>query len=371
VSSEPISLFDYESLAESVMPRRAWDYVAGGVLDEITVARNRSAFEALTLRTRLLRDVSVRDLSTTLLGTEISLPVLLSPAGAQTLAHPSAELATARGAGASRTLMVAAVRADHTLEEIAGAATGPLWFQLKYFGDAITEDLVRRAEGAGYTALVLTVDSVGNLSKERDVRNRFVDPGAEGMGLANLRVTADRVVDVGDPSAPGWDLEHTPTLTWSVVAWLRGVTSLPLVLKGITTAEDALLAVEHGVDAIIVSNHGGRVLDTMPASIESLPEVVDAVQGRAEVYLDSGVRRGSDVLKALALGARAVGIGRPVFWGLAVNGADGVRHVVEILRAELDGALACCGQTSVRSLEPNVVGRAAPSPGHSVRRPPG
>ena len=358
-ASAPISLFEYEARAEQAMSRRDWDYVAGGVMDEVTVARNRSAFETLTLRTRLLRDVSAVDLTTTVLGTEISLPVFVAPSGAQTLAHARGELETARGAGLSRTLMVAPVRADSTIEEIVAAASGPIWFQLKYFGEAITRELVRRAEEAGCSALVLTVDSVANLPKERDVRNGFVDPGSIGLGSANFAAVAERLPEVGDPSVPGWEVPVAPPATWEVVGRLREETSLPLVLKGITSREDAVLAVEHGVDGLIVSNHGGRVLDTMPAAIESLPEVVAAVDGRAEVYLDSGIRRGSDVLKALALGSRAVGIGRPVFWGLAVNGGDGVHHVLEILRAELEGALACTGQTSVRALEPSIVAGSA------------
>lgn len=350
---DPINLYDYEERAQQALPHHTWDFIAGGAMDEVTTRRNRTAFEALTLRPRFLRDITQRDIATTVLGTEISLPVMIAPAGGHMNAHPEGELATARGAGRSQTLMMLSTSSNYSMEEVAEAATGPLWFQLYHRGYDLTEMLVHRAEEAGFRAICLTVDTPVPSPKERDLRNRYVRP----FDLGNFRAMEDRLGEVsGTDESPNWERARVPPLTWRELEWLRSLTSLPLVLKGIRTGEDAHLAVEHGVNGILVSNHGGRQLDMTTSSIEVLPEVVEAVKGRAEVYLDSGVRRGSDVLKALALGARAVAIGRPLFWGLAVNGADGVHGVLEILREELDRALAYCGQSSVQALEPNLVG---------------
>jgi isopentenyl diphosphate isomerase/L-lactate dehydrogenase-like FMN-dependent dehydrogenase len=296
--------------------------------------------------------VTYRDLSTTVLGTEISFPVMIAPAGGHMSAHPDGELATARGAGMSQTLMILSTSSNYSMEEVAAAASGPLWFQLYHRGYDLTEMLVHRAEEAGFRAICLTVDTPLPAPKERDLRNRYVRP----YDLGNFRGLQERMSEVsGTDESPAWETSRAAPLTWQELEWLRGLTSLPLVLKGIRTAEDAHLAVENGVNGILVSNHGGRQMDMTMSSIEMLPEIVDTVKGQAEVYLDSGVRRGSDVLKALALGARAVAIGRPLFWGLAMNGDAGVHGVLEILRAELDRALGYCGQTSVRELEPNLV----------------
>ena len=349
---DPINLYDYEARAQQILPPHIWDSIAGGAMDEVTTRRNRTAFEALMLRARLLRDVSHRDLSTTVLGAEISFPVMMAPAGGHKSAHPEGELATARGAGKSGTLMILSTASNYSLEEVAEVATGPLWFQLYHSGYDVTEMLVHRSEEAGYKAICLTVDIPVPGPKERDQRNQYVRTIEHG----NFRSMRERQSGVISDETPDWKVAQVPPLTWKELEWLRSLTSLPLVLKGIRTPEDAHLAVEHGVDGILVSNHGGRQLDMTPSSIETLPEIVEAVKGRAEVYLDSGVRRGSDVLMALALGARAVAIGRPFFWGLAVNGAEGVHGVLELLRAELDRALAYCGQTSVREVEPSVVG---------------
>jgi isopentenyl diphosphate isomerase/L-lactate dehydrogenase-like FMN-dependent dehydrogenase len=310
----------------------AWDYFATGVDDETTLAENHAAFERIRLRPRALVDASAPDLRTTVLGSPISMPILVAPSAAHGFAHPDAERATARGAGAARTLMVASTESTAPLEEIAAAATGPLWFQLYvYRNRQIAETLLRRAEDAGFRAVVLTVDLPVNSKKERAIRSEDRRRWLPEGNLTGLAVA---------------DLEAY-NLTWRDLAWLRSRTSLPLVLKGILTAEDAALAVEHGAEGIVVSNHGGRALDSVPASIEALPEVAQAVAGRCEVYLDGGVRRGTDVLKALALGARAVLIGRPALWGLAVDGAQGVQHVLELLRAELERAMRLAGAASL------------------------
>ena len=345
-----ISLFDFEARARLCLPHNVWDFIEAGAMDELTTRRNRTAFEALTLRPRLLRDVSERRLSTTVLGTEISLPVMIAPASDHMNAHPDGELATARGAGMSDTLMILSTASNYSMEEVAENSSCPLWFHLFHAGYDLTKTLVERAEASGYKAIVLTVDAPIPSPKERDIRNRY----QRMFPLGNLRdhLPAEPRAD----AQPRWELSSARPLTWMDLPWLRSLTSLPVVLKGIRTAEDAHIAVESGIDGIFVSTQGGRLLDMTMSSIEALPEVVEAVNGRAEVYLDSGVRRGSDVLKALALGARAVAIGRALFWGLAVNGADGVHSILEILREELDRCLAYCGQTSVQNLETNLVG---------------
>ena len=248
--------------------------------------------------------------------------------------------------------MMCSTSSNCSLEEIAEAATGPLWFQLYHRGYDLTENLVKRAEAAGYRAIVLTVDTPVPSPKERDVRNRYQRPG----DLGNFRDQQDRLSEVsGTDESPTWEMPQSPPLTWAEVEWLRGLTDLPLVLKGVRVAEDARMAVDHGVNGILVSTHGGRQLDSTMSSIEMVPEIVAACGNKAEVYVDSGVRRGSDVLKALALGARAVAVGRPLYWGLAVNGAEGVHHMLELLREEFNRAMAYCGQNSVDDLEDRLL----------------
>ena len=349
---DPINLYDFEARAKQVLPHNNWEFIEAGSMDERTTRRNRSAFEDIVIRPRFLRDISERKLSTTVLGEEISFPVMIAPAGGHMNAHPEGELATARGAGMSNTLMMLSTSSNYSMEEVSEAASGPLWFQLYHRGYDLTEMLVHRAEEAGYKAIVLTVDTPAPSPKDRDIRNRYQRAG----DLGNFRATPDRLSAVsGTDEAPDWQPMQVPPLTWGELEWLRGLTSLPVVLKGIRTAEDAHLAVENGVNGIIVSTHGGRQLDMTMGSIEMLPEVVEAAGDRAEVFLDSGVRRGSDVLKALAMGARAVAVGRPLYWGLAVDGADGVHGMLELLREEFDRVMAYCGQTDAESLESNLV----------------
>ncbi len=349
---DPINLYDYEARAKQVLPHNTWDFIEAGSMDEFTTRRNRSAFEALTLRPRFLREVVNRDISTTVLGEEISLPVMISPAGSHMLAHPDGEIATAKGAGMSDTCMLLSTASNYSMEEVAEAATGPMWFQLYHRGYEYSEMLVHRAEEAGFKAICLTVDTPAPSPKDRDLRNRF----QRTLELGNFRaLAAERSQISGTDDTPGWEVSRVPPLSWRELEWLRGLTSLPLVLKGIRTAEDAHIAVENGVDGILVSTHGGRQLDMTMGAIEMVPEVVEAAKGQAEVYVDSGVRRGSDVIKALALGARAVSIGRPLYWGLAVDGADGVHGVLELLREEIDRTMAYCGQTNIRELEPGVI----------------
>jgi 4-hydroxymandelate oxidase len=347
-----INLFDYEARAKQVLPRAYWDFIAGGSKDEITTRRNRSAFDEISLRPRFLRDVNERKLATTVLGEPISFPVMVCPAGGHKIAHPDGELATARGAGLSKTMMLLSTSSHYSMEEVAEAGEGPKWFQLYHRGYDLTDMLVRRAEYAGYKAVALTVDTPLPAPKERDVRNRYENPYP--LGNFDPNTPAARAMS-GTDEAPNWQPSRVPPLTWKELEWLRGLTKLPLVLKGVRTAEDARIAVESGVNGILVSTHGGRQMDATLSAVESLPEIAEVCKGHAEVYLDSGVRRGSDILKALALGARAVAVGRPLYWGLAVNGAEGVHGVLEILRAELDQVMGYCGQTDVENLEPGLV----------------
>lgn len=353
---QPINLFEYEPLAKARLEPSAYGYYASGADDELSLRDNRAAYTRIMLRPRVLVGVSQIEPATTVLGTPISLPVLVPPMAAQGMAHPEGELATARGVGASGTIMIAATLATRSLEEVAQAATGPLWFQLYVYKDrAVSETLVRRAEAAGYRALVLTVDLPVLGRREADERNGFALPPE--LHMANFPDRAEvRVSDQGGSAMTHLvRAELDPSLTWDVLAWLRSITRLPIVVKGILRGDDAARAVEHGVDAIAVSNHGGRQLDTAIAPIEALPEVVEAVAGRCEVYVDGGIRRGTDVLKALALGARAVFVGRPILWGLAVGGEQGVRHVLDLLRHELELDMALAGCPTLESIDRSLV----------------
>ncbi len=343
----PINVFEYEALARERLPSAVWDYFSGGANDEVTVRENRAAFKRIQIRPRVLVDVSQISMATTLLGTPVMMPIGVAPSAMHGAACADGECATARAASAVGTLMVASTESTRTMEDIAAAATGPLWFQL-YFSSTTqnhAERLVKRAEAAGYRAIVVTVDSSRWGQKERHARSEatFAWPPSGNFLQDPLPERDD------DDGADG------AAITWLDVEWLRSLTSLPLVLKGILTAEDAYQCVERGIAAILVSNHGGRQLDTAMPTIETLPEVVEAVAGRCEVYLDGGVRRGTDALKALALGARAVFVGRPVLWGLAATGAEGAQHVLELLRDELELAMALAGRPTLASIDATAV----------------
>lgn len=356
---DPINVFDFERAARERLDGMAYDYYASGARDELTLADNRAAFDRLRLRYRVLRGIGARDTSVELFGRTLSAPILAAPTAFQRLAHPEGEVATARACSAAGTAMMLSTLSTRRIEEVASAGEGPVWFQLYVYRDRdVTEGLVRRAEAAGCEALVLTVDAPVLGVRERDVRNRFHLP--EGVALENLTADGMRSVppgaaDSGLAAYVGELLD--PTLGWDDVAWLRSVTSLPLLVKGVVHPEDASLAVEHGVDGLVVSNHGGRQLDTSLATIDALPDVVEAVAGRIPVLLDGGVRRGTDVVKALALGATAVAVGRPVLWGLAVGGEAGAARVLGMLREELDVALALCGCTRPGQLSGDLVVR--------------
>ncbi|MFI5271776.1 MAG: alpha-hydroxy acid oxidase [Ktedonobacterales bacterium] len=333
---EPLNLFEYEALAERRLAPGAWAFYSAGANDEVTLRANRAAFERTRLLPRMLTGARAADLRATLLGTAVGMPVLVAPTAAQGMACAEAECATARAAGSASALMVAATESTRAIEEIAAAASGPLWFQLYvYEGQrALAEALIQRAEAAGCRAIVLTVDAPLWGHKERSVRVPANWPPSGNLGAVEL-----------EPAA----------LTWADLAWIRSLTALPLIVKGLLAPDDALRALDAGVAGIVVSNHGGRQLDGVPATIEALPAVVAAVAGRCEVYLDGGVRRGTDVLKALALGAHAVLVGRPVLWGLAVDGEAGARHVLDLLRDELELAMVLAGCGSIAAIERALV----------------
>jgi isopentenyl diphosphate isomerase/L-lactate dehydrogenase-like FMN-dependent dehydrogenase len=325
----PVNVWDYERLAEEKLDANAHAYFAGGAGDEVTLRENVAAFERRKLRPRVLVDVRAVSTATTVLGTEIALPVLIAPLALQRMAHPDGELATARAAAAAGTIMCLSTATTARPAEVAAAAPeAPRWFQVYVFGDrSATEELIAEAVASGFSALVLTADTPYLGRRERDVRIDFKIP--------------EHLTVAGDIFGQGFDAG----LSWRDLEWLAGY-GVPVVVKGILTAEDARLACEHGAAAVVVSNHGGRQLDGVPASLDALEEVVAAVDGRAEVLLDGGVRRGTDVLKALALGARAVLIGRAMLWGLAAAGEEGVVDVLRLLRDEVELGLALLGCAS-------------------------
>jgi isopentenyl diphosphate isomerase/L-lactate dehydrogenase-like FMN-dependent dehydrogenase len=340
-----VNLADIEALGRSRLDRNALEYYASGANDEVTLHANRAGFRALRLRPRMLVDVSNVDARTTVLGLPLSFPVGIAPSAFHGLAHETAELGTARAAADLGSLMTLSTFSNTPIEDVAQAAAGRFWFQLYLYTDReVSAGIVRRAEAAGARALVLTVDAPFLGRREPNERHRFALPPHLGVPNAGSREQLR-----GLESEAGSQLVNyfqglvDKAFTWADLAWLRGVTALPIVLKGILTAEDAALAAEHGTH-VWVSNHGGRQLDTAVSSIEALPEVVDAVAGRVEVYLDGGVTRGTDVLKAVALGARAVFLGRAALWGLAAGGEAGVRRTLELLEGEVRLALALCGK---------------------------
>jgi 4-hydroxymandelate oxidase len=353
-----LNVADLEVIARRRMPRAYFDYYAGGAEDERTLAANRAAFDRYALFPRVLVDVSRVDLAVEVLGARLAMPILLAPAAYQRLAHPEGEIATARAAGAAGTLMAVSTLATASLEEVAAAAGGPLWFQLYVYRDrAISKQLIARAEAAGYRALVVTVDTPRLGRRERDLKSRFTLP--RGVSIGNFK-DSGRLArwDAHGGMAAYASRELDPSLTWEALEWMRGQTRLPIVVKGVLRADDAARAAAAGVAGVWVSNHGGRQLDGAQAAILALPAVVAAVGGRAEVYVDGGFRRGADVLKALALGARAAFIARPYLWGLAAGGEPGVRRVLDLMRDELEAAMALAGCPAIAAVDTSLIGPA-------------
>ncbi|MGA8543566.1 MAG: alpha-hydroxy acid oxidase [Thermoplasmata archaeon] len=350
-----LTLGDLEELAAARLPDDVWAMVQGAAGEEWTLRANRDAFHRQTLRPRVLTGVATLDLRTRILSEPASAPLFIAPMAYQGLLHPDAELATARAARDANVPTVVSTLSTRSLEEISAAAPeGDRWFQLYLQPEfASSVRLVERAERAGYRALVLTVDTPVLANRDRQMRGglAYDTPVPIGNGADILSPSRTPV-----PEGDHYALRAEASATWDILDRLRSVTRLPLVVKGILTPEDARLALDHGVRGIIVSNHGARQLDGAPAALDALPEVVRAVGDRAEVYYDSGVRRGSDVVMALAMGARAVGIGRPVLWALAVGGEAGVTRLLSLLKVDLATVMAVTGRTTIASLDRSVLG---------------
>ena len=350
----PINLFDFEAIAKATLPKSNYDYYASGSGDEITLRSNRVSFDKIELLPRVLVDVSERNTGTTILSTPVAAPILIAPTAFQRLAPPDGEISTARAAEKAKTIMTLSTLSNTTLEDVSNATQAALWFQLYIHKDReLTRSLIQRAEKAGYKAICITVDTPLLGRRERDIRNQFGLPNH--LDIANVKARLNASEDNASALAiyAGELLDQANT--WKDIDWVRSITALPILLKGIHHPEDALLAVEHGVNGIIVSNHGARQLDTVPATIDMLPGITQAIDGQIEVLLDGGVRRGTDVLKALALGASAIFIGRPILWGLAVDGEQGVLKVLEMLHEELDLAMALSGVTSINNVSKDIL----------------
>ncbi len=354
-SPQPVKVEDYIALSQAKLPKATFDYITTGSADEITLRENVAAFRRIKVLPPLLTGVAKADLSTRVLNERISLPVMLAPVAALGMYHPQGALAAASAAASAGTLFAVSSSAGHSVEEIAAAAPGPKWFQLYVPKDrTVARRLVERVERSCYQAIIVTVD-LGEW-KDADRRNRFSLP--KQMLLKHLRdVGHEQLSDkmsyeeLSAFNARAWDL----SISWNFFDWLRSVTKLPLLVKGVLRKEDALRAVSIGLDGIIVSNHGGRRLDGMPASIDRVSEIAEAVQGRAEVLMDGGIRRGTDVLKAVALGAKAVLIGRPHAWALASDGESGVRRVIELLREEFENAMIATGCARVDEINRSLI----------------
>jgi isopentenyl diphosphate isomerase/L-lactate dehydrogenase-like FMN-dependent dehydrogenase len=355
LSATPLNVWDYEVLAEERLGPAAWSYFAGGADDERTLRWNVEAYARWQLRPRVLCDVTEVSTETTVLGTRVSMPVLVAPVAFHRMAHPDGEAGTARAAAAAGTILCLSTIATATPAEVAAAAPGaPRWFQLYVFKDwGLTKALVEQAVDAGFSAVVLTADTPYLGRREGPLRTGFAIPD-------DVRIPAvDGARGDLEPFALHEHFElFSPAVSWRDVERLATASRLPVVVKGVLTAEDARLACEHGAAAVVVSNHGGRQLDGVPATLDALPEVAEAVAGRVEVYLDGGIRRGTDAVKALALGARAVLAGRAVVWGLAAGGEEGARHVLELLREEIRLSLSLLGCTRPEELSRAHVARA-------------
>ncbi len=357
-----VSLADHEAHARTRLDDKAWAYFSGGAADELTLRANRCAWEQLPLLPRVLQPLAGGHTRVQLLGRTLAHPILLAPVAYQKMAHPDGELASAHAAAAQGAGLVLSTQASVSLEAVAQAVRdeagrGPLWFQLYMQPDrGYTRELVQRAEGSGYEALVLTVDAPVHGARDRERRAAFhLPPGVRAVNLDGMPVPPPRPLACGDSALFSGLLAHAPT--WDDVAWLQAQTRLPVLLKGVLHPEDARQAARLNLAGLIVSNHGGRTLDTAVASAQALPPIADAVAESLPLLVDGGLRRGTDVLKALALGARAVLLGRPYIWGLTNAGALGVAQVLRLLRDELEIAMALCGVRTLDQLTPAVLGR--------------
>ncbi len=352
--NELVTAFDFEPVAYVKVPREAYDYTAMGVEDEVNLRRNREAFDWVELIPKGVVDVSSVDTATEVLGTKMAFPIMVAPTAGHGQLHPEGELATHQGAtAASNTPMIVSINASFPIDKIAAAAKGPLWYQLYAREDLEgNRELLDRAQAAGCQAVALTVDVQYGPHRERTQRNRNLIPPSSARQASTRRARARQ----GGSEISWYGAQaQTPWVDWKLVEAIRPLIQVPLLAKGILTAEDARLCVEHGLNGIVVSNHGGRYLEYAPSSLEVLPEIVDAVQGRIPVLIDSGFRRGADVLKALALGAKAVCLGRAPRWGLGAYGVPGVERVLRMVQAELVMAMASTGRPTLASIDRTLV----------------
>jgi 4-hydroxymandelate oxidase len=352
-----LTVDDYERAARERLEVSIYDYIAGGAWDEVTLRENRIAYDHWRFRPRLMVNVEHRDLSVNILEDSLSLPIGVAPSAFHKLLHPDGELATARAAGAAGTVMCLSIMATTSLEEVAGVASGPLWLQTYIFRDRdLTINLAARAKAAGYNALVVTVDTPVLGRRERDPRNKFELPA--GIEMRNVTMPPPAPGEYESPMVRFIKQQIDPSLTWRDVEWFVKTVGMPVFVKGVLHPEDARLAAQTGVRGIIVSNHGGRQLDGAIATLDALPEIVAAMSGTGlDIIVDGGIRRGTDVVKALALGAKMVLVGRPVLWGLAVDGEAGARAVLELLGREFDTALALVGCPHAADLNRDFVTR--------------
>ena len=360
----PLNYRDWEAAARDRLPAMVYDYYAGGAHDEITLAENRTALDALRLHGRVLRDMSRRSPVTTLLGEELAFPLVVAPTALHEMACPEGEAATARAAGAAGVPLILSTLSNVAVEEVCAATSGPVWFQLYVQRDRDrTARMVERAVQAGCSALVLTVDAQTWGIRERDERNSFRMP--EGLVMRNLAAAeaSGRFPEVEGSGLAAYVTENfDTTLDEKGLEWLVETAGVPVLVKGILRADDARRAVDHGAAGVMVSNHGGRQLDTAPASLEVLPAVAAALRDSGvPVLVDGGIRRGTDIIKALARGAHAVAVGRPVLWGLAVEGEAGVARVLATFHDEFDRAMALCGARSVEEITPDLLSPPPPS----------
>ncbi len=355
----PLHLADFEECARERLPRMVYDYYAGGAHDEVTLRANRGAYEKLSLRYHVLRDVTNRSTEKVIFGDRLSMPILVAPTAFHQLACEEGEIATARATAAAGTIMGLSTLSTRAIEEVSQAAGGRLWFQLYVYRDReVTRELVARAEAAGAKALMLTVDAQLWGVRERDVRNQFQLPPDLRMPNLGSGELSRLPADEGSSLSAYVNSLFDPALVWADVDWLCSLTRLPVLIKGVVRGDDSAMALEYGAAGVIVSNHGGRQLDTAPAPVEVLGEVVEAIDGKGVVLVDGGIRRGTDVVKAVAIGADAVMLGRPILWGLAHGGEAGVQRVLEMMRAEFDLAMGLCGACSVDELTPDLVRRS-------------
>ncbi|KAL5757309.1 hypothetical protein ACOSP7_019920 [Xanthoceras sorbifolium] len=348
MAAEPVNVSEFQELARLALPKMYYDFYCGGAEDQHTLRENLEAFRRITFRPRILIDVSRVELSTSILGYNISMPIIVAPTAMHQLAHPEGEVATARAAATSNTIMILSFTSSCTIEEVAASCNAVRFYQLYIYKKRdITATLVQRAEKNGYKAIVLTADTPRLGRREADIKNKMIAPRLKNLeGLFSTKVTSDGGSDLEAYAKETMD----PSLCWKDIGWLRSITKLPILIKGVLTREDARKAVQVGVDGIIVSNHGARQLDYSPATISVLEEVVRAVEGRVPVLMDGGIRRGTDVFKALALGAQAVLVGRPVIYGLAAKGERGVQRVLEMLKDEFELTMALSGCPSVKDI---------------------